>query len=134
MAAEPKRHASDQLLVHVARLGAEIAKGVQQPAGQPCKALALCRQAKAAPPPLAQRESQPDLQRGQLLADRRLAHAQRALRRRNAPRINDGQEDAHQPDVQIGGRGQHAGTPKVKIGGGQCSYRQLNMDGYNRLS
>ena len=110
VADQAQREVADQLPVHVARLRAEVVQRGQRAPRQLVEALPLGGQAKAAAAAFAQREAQAGLERGELAADGGLAHAQQGLRGRHAASVDDGQEDADQPQVEVGDVREHRVT------------------------
>jgi len=59
---------------------------------------------------LTQGEAKARFERGELAADGGLAHAQQRLRRRHAAGVDDGEEDADQPQVEVGDVREHRVT------------------------
>ena len=92
------------------RLRAEVVQRGQRAARQLVETLPLGAQAKAAAAAFAQREAEPGFEGGELAADGGLAHAQQRLRGRHAAGVDDGQEDADQPQVEVGDVREHRVT------------------------
>ncbi|MNP59215.1 hypothetical protein D3C76_1541960 [compost metagenome] len=96
--------------VDVLDLEAESLGGRQQP---PCcieELAAFLREREAGAAPMAEAKPQPGLQRGQLRTDGRLGGVERSLRGRDSARLDDGEKDPDQADIQLGYVPQHAAS------------------------